>query len=172
MATNATITPALFGLITIGSDRFIDSRGRILIDGEEQVVLERGERDDQLLATIDLRDETGKMIGKFRRNAWAFHDAQTFEVTTSPRHIRLVEVESGREVFAAAVTSPNSIEISKLDIYGPEGIHVKVGRMLDPSDPLKPPVQGITVNGQGAVMVGNTHTGTDGIQITKSGISL
>ena len=163
------VSSAEFDQIIIGGNLFANCKGLISIEGQEQVVLEVDDK-NTLLVTIDLLDESGTMIGKFRRNAWAFHDDQRFDVSTNPESLSMTDRDSQKVVFEASLTGNNSLEITAMDLYGPDGIHVRVRKMMNPLDNLQPPISGMTING--STVVGNQLVGTSGIRITKNGFSM
>ena len=97
--------------LNIGSNLIRNTSGVLNVAGREQIVLEIGD-DGQLLLTMDLYDAGGKHIAKLRRNAWAFHEGDQFQVTTSPGNLTLTDSSNG-VVLRARVLSPHNIEITE-----------------------------------------------------------
>ena len=147
-----------FTKVILGSNTFLNARAFIRIDGEEQMHLERGSIDDQLLLTTDVYTSGGKHVAKLRRNAWAFHDDE-YEVTTTPTNLSLVEAQSGRELFVARVTDLNTIAIDTADFYGVNGSH------------LVATPEAVLVNDT-ITLAGNTMAGTNGIAIGPMGFAM
>lgn len=111
--------------VLLGSNAIQNSNGVLVIDGTDQVILERGEHDGQLLVTIDLYDDQGTHQAKLRRNAWAFTQDR-FEATTSPTNLTLTARESGEVVFEARIVGQDSVEVSRARFYSADGTLVQV----------------------------------------------
>lgn len=104
--------------VTIGSNVAIGEFGGILVvDGEEQVKIERGAEDHQLLLAMELFDRTGARIAKLRRNAWSFAQDR-YQLSTNPRSLRLVlDDDPGSVVFEAAIIGQDELEISRAVLH-------------------------------------------------------
>lgn len=156
-----------FQLVAVGGNNFINCGGTVNLDGVEQILLERGQNDDQLLVTIDLFDPAGKRIGKFRRNAWAFNEEPTYAITTTPSNLSLIEVATGEPVFVADVVGQHEISVTRADLYGCQGTHFYVGPIeVDGQQQLGARVNGIT-------LIGNTLVDCPkGVVVTPYGFSM
>lgn len=103
--------------VTVGSNVFLNEGGVpgiLIVEGEGQIVLERGEDDEQLLLTMDLYDAEGSRIGKLRRNAWPpAHDPERFEVTSNPNSLTLNEISTGSVVVEAQVAGQDELNIPR-----------------------------------------------------------
>lgn len=150
--------PDKFPLVVLGSNEFIDTRALVRIDGEEQLHLERGSNDEQLLLTTDIYSKGGDHIAKLRRNAWAFHGTG-YEITTSPTNLSLLERDTGRELFVARVADHNTILIDSADFYGVKGTH------------LVATPEAVMINGM-ITLSGNRMVGTDGISVGPAGFQM
>ncbi len=60
--------------LNIGSNIIKNTNGVLSVEGEKQIYLEIGEKDKQLLLTMDIFDSKGEHIAKLRRNAWVFNN--------------------------------------------------------------------------------------------------
>lgn len=100
-----------WSLLNLGSNTIVNPSGVLVVDGEEQINLERGDEDHQLLLTIDVFNGDGDHVAKLRRNAWAFNEDARYEITTHPSNLSLVERESGSVVLAASVVDRDTIEV-------------------------------------------------------------
>jgi hypothetical protein len=107
--------------LNIGSDIIRNSSGILSVEGQDQIYLEIGERDDQLLLTMDVYDAEGNHIAKLRRNAWAFNNRDRFDITTIPSSLRLTDTDSGDLVVEANVTGPSRIEVLNGRFYTNRG---------------------------------------------------
>jgi hypothetical protein len=96
--------------LNIGSNIIRNTSGVLNVSGREQIALEIG-KDDQVLLTMDLYDQTGKNIAKLRRNAWAFNDGNRFAVGTSPKNLTLTDSQSGSVIVRVRVIDKTHIEI-------------------------------------------------------------
>ncbi|OGW75298.1 MAG: hypothetical protein A3J72_01890 [Nitrospirae bacterium RIFCSPHIGHO2_02_FULL_40_19] len=103
--------------LNIGSNIIRNTSGVLSVEEKEQISLEIGERDDQLLLTMDIYDSKGNHIAKLRRNAWVFNDKDRFEVTTIPASLKLIDKESGDIVVEANVVEKDRIQILQGRFY-------------------------------------------------------
>lgn len=102
--------------LNIGSNIINNTSGVLRVQGKEQVFLEIGE-DGQLLLTMDIYDSNRNHVAKLRRNAWAFNNKERFEVTTSPKSLKLKDKESGAVVVEVKVLDKDNIEIPCGEFY-------------------------------------------------------
>ncbi len=109
----------------LGSNVVHNCSGVLIADGSELFYLERGQRDDQLLLSVDVFDRSGSRLAKLRRNAWAFHQ-DAYEVTTAPSSLTLVATATGDVVLSAKVHGHSSIEVDGGDLYAAEGTRVQI----------------------------------------------
>lgn len=107
--------------LEIGSNIIRNTSAVLNVQGKEQIFLEIGERDDQLLLTMDIYDSAGDHIAKLRRNAWVFNNKGRFEVTTSPASLKLIDKVSGETVVEANVVSKDKIRIPVGRFYTHKG---------------------------------------------------
>lgn len=97
--------------LNIGSNLIRNTSGVLNVEGHEQIYLEIGERDRQLLLTMDIYDTDGTHVAKLRRNAWVFNNHDRYEITTHPSSLRLTDTLTGEVVVEANVVDPNHIEM-------------------------------------------------------------
>lgn len=109
----------------LGSNVVQNCSGVLIADGSELFYLERGQRDDQLLLSVDVFDGTGSRLAKLRRNAWAYHQ-ETYEVTTAPGSLVLSATGTGDVLLSAKVHSRDCIEVDGGSLYAAEGTHVAI----------------------------------------------
>lgn len=147
-----------FARVVLGTNEFVDARALVHLDGEDQMHLERGSTDGQLLLTTDIYAPDGTHIAKLRRNAWAFHD-DDYEITTSPTNLTLAENSSGRHLFVARVTDQDTIVVDNADFYGARGSHVVVTP------------EAVKINDT-ITLAGNSMMGTNGIVVGPMGFAM
>lgn len=117
--------------ITVGSNIFFN-QGDVIssvfnVLGEDQIWLERGEEDNQLLLTMDLYNASGERLGKLRRNAWPpAHDASRFEVTTNPESLTLTHSESETVVLEVQVIDQNELVVPQGRFYSRVGHRILI----------------------------------------------
>ena len=114
--------------ILIGSNLFKDIPSILNVDGKNQIYLEIGERDQQLLLTIDIYNSNGDHVAKLRRNAWVFRKEDIYEITTNPKSLKLIDRENNETILEIKVTNRNSIEITKGRFYTPNGSLIEIAR--------------------------------------------
>jgi hypothetical protein len=107
--------------LNIGSNIFLNTSGILNVQGKEQIFLEIGARDSQLLLTMDIYDSAGDHIAKLRRNAWAFNKEEKFEITTDPSFLKLIDKISGEIVVEVNVVGINEIQILHGNVYTQSG---------------------------------------------------
>ena len=107
--------------LNIGSNIIRNTSSVLNVQGEEQISLEIGERDDQLLLTMDIYDSAGNHVAKLRRNAWVFNNRDRFEVTTSPASLKLIDKESADIVVEANIMGKDRIQIPQGKFYTHRG---------------------------------------------------
>jgi len=107
--------------LNLGSNIIRNTSGILSVQGKEQIFLEIGQRDDQLLLTMDIYDSAANHVAKLRRNAWVFNDRNRFEVTTSPASLRLLDKETGETVVEANVLGKDKIQVLHGRFYTHKG---------------------------------------------------
>lgn len=112
--------------LNIGSNIIRNTNGVLTVQGKEQIFLEIGERDDQLLLTMDIYDSAGNHIAKLRRNAWVFNNKDRFEITTIPSSLKLIDKETGDIVVEANVLDRNRIQILQGRFFTHKGHFLEV----------------------------------------------
>jgi len=139
--------------LNIGSNIIRNTSGVLNVQGKEQIGLEIGKIDKQLLLTMEIYDSNGQLIGKLVRNAWVHNDNDRFIVTTHPTSLKLIDKQTGGIIVEAKVTDKGNIEI-------PQGIfYTHRGHMLEIT-PQYWRIMGITMSGNifdscgGAVEIG------------------
>ena len=93
--------------------------GVLIVEGKEQIHLERGDEDLQLLLTIDVYNDVGNHAAKLRRNAWAFNDGERYEISTQPAALKLFESITGKVVLEANVIDRDTVVVADGDFYTP-----------------------------------------------------
>jgi hypothetical protein len=91
------------------------------VQGQEQISLEIGEIDIQLLLSMDIYNTDRNHIAKLRRNAWVFNNNNRFEITTSPDSLKLIDRETGEIVVEANVLDRDKIQILQGRFYTHRG---------------------------------------------------
>ena len=147
--------------LDIGSNTVSNCNVILRIDGVEQVVLERGDDDLQLLLTADIYDETGKHIAKLRRNAWTFKNDADLDLATSPSHLVLSNRRSGEIVLQVEVLDRDHLRVPAARLYGPRGTLVVVTEdaITLPGDNV---LSGNSINGASAAISVNSPRPTPG----------
>ena len=112
--------------LNIGSNIIRNTSGVLRVEEREQIFLELGERDRQLLLTMDIYDSVGNHIAKLRRNAWTFNEQDRFTVTTHPSSLRLVDTTSDDLIVEANVISEDRIAVPHGRFYTHQGHLVEI----------------------------------------------
>jgi hypothetical protein len=108
----------------IGSNVFQDTPGVLVVEGQEQIWLERGSRDDQLLLTMDVYDGNGIHVAKLRRNAWAFNEGGRHDITTNPKSLQLIDKEADSIVVEAQVLDRDRVQVPRGAFYTVSGVRI------------------------------------------------
>jgi hypothetical protein len=104
----------------LGSNVIENCSGVLIADGHELFYLERGQRDEQLLLTVDVYDDRGERLAKLRRNAWVFHH-ERFEITTAPSALTLTDASTQAVLLSAQVHDRDRIEVDRCHLFSAEG---------------------------------------------------
>ncbi len=107
--------------LNIGSNIIKNTNGVLSVEGEKQIYLEIGEKDKQLLLTMDIFDSKGEHIAKLRRNAWVFNNKNRFEITTNPKSLKLIDKKTNLVVVEINVVGKNKVEILHGKFYTHKG---------------------------------------------------
>lgn len=107
--------------LIIGSNVIRNTNSVLNVQGKEQIHLEIGERDEQLLLTMDIYNDIGKHIAKLRRNAWSFNDRDRFEITTRPSSLKLIDKKTTEILVEANILGRDKIQISQGKFYTHNG---------------------------------------------------
>jgi hypothetical protein len=110
----------------LGSNLVQNCSGVLIADGRELFYLERGERDDQLLLSVDVHDERGQRLAKLRRNAWVFHQEDRFDITTPPSGLTLTDKATGSVILSAKVHGRDRLEVDQGRLYSGDGTLIDV----------------------------------------------
>lgn len=97
--------------LIIGSNTFKNTSAILSVQGKDQITLEIGKIDQQLLLTMEIYDWRGNLIGKLSRNAWVFNDKDRFTITTHPSSLQLIDKINGDTIVEAKVTGKDRIEV-------------------------------------------------------------
>lgn len=97
--------------LNIGSNIIRNTSGVLNVQGKEQIALEVGESDQQVLLTMDIYDSQRNHIAKLRRNAWVFNNKERFQITTAPSSLKLIDRETGDVIVEVNVIDKNRLQI-------------------------------------------------------------
>jgi hypothetical protein len=127
---------ARWSLLTIGTNRIINTSGVLTVMGHPQIKLER-RRDGQLLLTMDIYDSTGSHVARLRRNAWVFNLGNEYAITTNPANLSLTHTPSRDVLVEVSVKSTSEIHIVQAKFYTSTGMlieatkeYLKVGQVI------------------------------------------
>jgi len=105
----------------IGSNVIRNTSGMLSVQGQNQISIEIGERDNQILLTMDIYDRAGDHIAKLKRNAWVFNSRDKFEVTTSSESLRLTDRATGDIVVEVNVLERDKIQVVRGKFFTHKG---------------------------------------------------
>ena len=77
--------------LSMGSNVLRNTNGVFTVKGNNQIVLEIGETDGELLLTMDLYDPTGAQFAQLHQNTWVSNNEDRFVITKSPKSIVLTD---------------------------------------------------------------------------------
>ena len=112
--------------LTIGSNRLRNTDGVINVRGDEQIALEWGQFDSELLLTMDLYDISGYHIARLRRNHWTFNDRDRFVFTAGAGGVSLVDTKSSQLVIEARVVGGDSVAVTQGVFNSSEGRQIEI----------------------------------------------
>ncbi len=116
--------------LVLGSNSFRNTNGVLTIHGKEQIVLEIGPDNDQLLLTMDVYDASGRQVAHLRRNDWKFNvDGRfAFSVTAASPSLyggapwlKLEDKETGGAVLEASAVDRDKVQILQGKLYTHKG---------------------------------------------------
>jgi hypothetical protein len=112
--------------LTIGSNRLPNTDGIISVRGKQQIFLEWGQLNSELLVTMDLYGDGGAHIARLRRNQWTFNDNERFDFTVDARGFGLVDSKSSQVVLEARVVGQDSVVITQGKFYSSAGHRIEI----------------------------------------------
>ena len=105
----------------MGSNLLLNTNGVFTVKGNNQIVLEIGETDDELLLTMDLYDPTGAQIAKLSRNTLVSNNEDRFTITTNPKSVVLTDNKLKDVIIEANLVEKDHIAIPRAKFFTPEG---------------------------------------------------
>jgi hypothetical protein len=138
--------------LIMGSNTFRNTSAILNVEGKDQIALEIGKIDKQLLLTMEIYDYQGNLIGKIVRNAWAFNDKNRFTITTHPSSLKLIDKQTGNTIVEAKVIGVDKIEVP----YGIFFTHKGHLLQINPNELILPgnnKLIGCTIDGCGRAIV-------------------
>ncbi len=112
--------------LTIGSVRLPGTDGIINVRGKQQIALEWGPVNAELLLTMDLYGVGGRHIARLRRNQWTFNDKDRFDFLGKAGAFDLVDTLSSQIVLGARVMGRDSVVITQGAFYSSSGHEIEV----------------------------------------------
>ena len=112
--------------LTIGSNRLRSTDGIISVRGRQQILLEWGPFNSELLLTMDLYGAGGGHIARLRRNQWTFNDNDRFDFAGNASGFNLVDTRSDQVVLGARVVGHDSVVITQGVFYSCAGHKIEV----------------------------------------------
>jgi len=112
--------------LTIGSNRLNSTDGIISVRGRQQIVLEWGPLNSELMLTMDLYGAGGGHIARLRRNQWTFNDHGRFDFAPNARGFNLVDTKSSRVILEARVVGRDSVVITQGAFYSSAGHQIEI----------------------------------------------
>ena len=114
--------------IMIGTNLLRNTNGIFLAHGEEQLRVEVGEGNDQLLLSMQIYMLTGKQVGKLERNVWLFNDENRFELKTDSESVMLADNTLKNIVIELKREGNNHIVIPHAKFYTSRGTMSEVSQ--------------------------------------------
>jgi hypothetical protein len=112
--------------LTIGANRLRNTDGVINVRGKQQILLEWGPYESELLLTMDVYGVEGRHIARLRRNQWTFNDQDRFEFAAKPRGFSLVDTKMSQVVLEARVGAGDAVVITQGLFYDSAGKQIEV----------------------------------------------
>jgi hypothetical protein len=112
--------------LTIGSNRLCNTDGIISIRGSQQIALEWGPYDAELMLTMDLYAAGGQHVARLRRNQWTFNDHGRFDFAVNERGFNLVDTRSSQTILEARVVGSDSVVITQGAFYSSAGHEIEI----------------------------------------------
>ncbi len=117
--------------LQIGSNTFRNTNGMLRVEGETQVILERGVRDDPLLLTMDIRDPQGGCVARLDRNAWVSNPQDRYAIIiTPPSSLRLMDTFDDVLVVEADLVAPDQMAVTNAKFYTHRGTRADITPQL------------------------------------------
>lgn len=107
--------------LSMGPNLLRNTNGVFTVKVHNQIVLEIGETDGELLLTMDLYDPTGAQIAKLNRNAWISNHEDRFVITTNPKAIVLTDTTLKDVIIEANLVEKDRIAIPRAKFCTPDG---------------------------------------------------
>ena len=116
--------------LEIGSNTFRNTNGTLRVEGETQMIFERGIRDDPLLLTMDIRDPRGDRVARLDRNMWVSNPQDRYAIiVTPPSSLRLMDT-FGDVVVGADAVADDQIAVTNGQFYTHRGTRADITPQL------------------------------------------
>lgn len=112
--------------LNIGSNIIRNTSGVLNVSGKNQIFLEMGERDQQLLVSMDIYDSGARHIAKLKRNSWVFNNNDIYDITTQPLSLKLINTDTNESVVEIKVVDQDKIEIPYGNFYTHTGTLLEI----------------------------------------------
>lgn len=104
--------------LEIGSNTFRSTYGVLRIEGETQMSLERGVRDDPLLLTMGIHDHQTDRVARLDRKTWGSNPQDRYAIiSTPPSSLRLMNTSDEVLVVEGDVVAYDQISVTNTQFY-------------------------------------------------------
>ena len=117
--------------LEIGSNTFRNTNGMLRIEGETQLILERGVSDDPLLLTMDIHNSRGDRLARLDRNTWVWNPQDRYAIIiTPPSSLELMDTFADVLVVGAEVVADDQIAVTNARFYTNRGTRADITPQL------------------------------------------
>ena len=110
----------------IGSNLLRNTNGVFTAHGKEQLRIEVGKDDGQLLLTMEIYMPTGTPAGKLDRNTWVSTQEDRFEITTEKNSLKVTDTTLKYVVIELKEEEDHRITVTIAKFYTSNGVMSEV----------------------------------------------
>ena len=107
--------------IVIGSNVLRNTNGVVTAHGQQQLCVEVGEGEGQILLTMEMYMPTGTQVAKLEKNVWTSNEGDRFELTAEPQRLKIVDNTLKNVVIELKSEKDKRLSVNQAKFYTSKG---------------------------------------------------